>query len=54
MLYTQGLNVVGPAINVNCATVLGGPLNILIIWQYGVVDESIIDGVVRAFEHIVL
>jgi len=54
MLFTQGPNVVGPAINVNCATVRGGPLNISITWQDGVVDESIIDGIVRAFEHIVL
>lgn len=53
MLFSQGAAVVGPALTISCASIRGGPLNLVITWQESVVDEDIVHGLVREFERAV-
>ena len=50
IIFTQGAQVIGPAFSVNCASIRDGSLNLAFSWQNGVVDESVIDAIVREFE----
>ena len=49
MTFTQGAQPMGPAFNVKCVTVQGGPLTITITWQDSVVHEDIIDALAHDF-----
>ena len=48
--FSQGAQPVGPAFSVNCASVKGKGLTITVAWQEGVVEEAVIEEVVRGFE----
>ena len=50
LTFSQGAQPVGAAFSVNVASVPGGPLRLAVSWQEGVIEENIIDEVVRDFE----
>ncbi|RFN45458.1 hypothetical protein FIE12Z_10324 [Fusarium flagelliforme] len=50
LTFTQCAVVAGPAIVFNCVSTRGGPLVISVTWQEGIVEESLIDHVVRGLE----
>lgn len=54
ILFSQGPQVLGPAFAVNCASLSHGrgPLNLVLSWQDGVVEEEIIDAIANGFEQI--
>ncbi|KAM0244032.1 hypothetical protein ACHAP5_006696 [Fusarium lateritium] len=47
LVFTQCAMVAGPAIGFNCASTRGGPLVISITWEQGIIEESVVDHVVR-------
>lgn len=52
-IFSQSPQVVGAAVNVNLASAVGGALNLTFTWQDGVLEESVIDGIVREVQNIV-
>ena len=49
-IFTQGAAVVGPALNVNVASVIDGPMTLTFSWQQGVIEEGIIASTIATFE----
>lgn len=49
-IFTQGAAVVGPALNLNVASVFDGPMTLTFSWQQGVIEESIIASTIATFE----
>ncbi|KAM0198947.1 hypothetical protein ACHAPQ_012178 [Fusarium lateritium] len=47
LVFTQCAMVAGPAIGFNCASTRGGPLVISVTWEQGIIEESVVDHVVR-------
>ncbi|KAH8669924.1 hypothetical protein BGZ61DRAFT_483229 [Ilyonectria robusta] len=50
LMFTQSGMVAGPAIGFNCVSIRGGPLTMAITWQYGIVDESLINTLAHGLE----
>lgn len=46
-LFTQPVKVAGSAITINVTGVDGGPVNLVLSWQETVVDDVLVDGVVK-------
>ncbi|RSL41027.1 hypothetical protein CEP53_013016 [Fusarium sp. AF-6] len=51
LVFTQCGMVTGPAMSFNCASVRGGSLTISITWEWGVVEESLIEQVAQDLKH---
>lgn len=49
-IFTQGAAVVGPALNVNVASVLEGPMSMTFSWQNKIVEESVVITTMETFE----
>lgn len=48
--FTQGPQVVGAAFALNCASLVGGRMNLVFSWQEGVMDEEAMDALARRLE----
>jgi len=51
-IFAQGAAVVGAALALNCASVLGGSLNITITWQEHIVDEELVEKLVESMDFV--
>ena len=47
VLFTQGGMAAGPAIGLNCVNVRGRALVIVVTWQQGIVEETLIDHLIH-------
>ena len=48
-IFTQGAAVVGPAMNLNIASVFDGPMTIMFSWQQGIIEESVVASTIATF-----
>ncbi len=49
-IFTQGAAVVGPALNLNVASVFDGPMTVTFSWQQGVMEEGLIADTMATFQ----